>query len=131
MSVLVWTDEKMALGREDIDLAHREMVDLINTVAEADKTAFPAAFQRLIAHTEEHFALEQKLMEISADPAHREHENQHAKLLGELAALERQVKRGQLKIARSFVAESLPEWLRSHTASMDSMLAAHLASEQN
>ena len=107
------------------------MVDLINSVAEADKAAFPAAFQRLVSHTEEHFALEQKLMEISADPARQEHEHQHTKLLGELAALELRVKRGQLQLARAFVAERLPEWLRSHTSSMDSMLAAHLKSGQN
>ena len=126
MNLLVWTDEKMALGHADIDRTHREMVALINHVAAADKTAFAEAFQSLIAHTTAHFALEQDLMERSGDPGRREHEHHHAKLLGELAAIERQVKRGQLKLARAFVAERLPEWLESHAASMDSVLVAHL-----
>ena len=128
-AAVVWTDEKMALGNDDIDQTHREMVDLINAAVEADKTAFPQAFERLVRHTEEHFALERQLMEQSRDPARREHEHHHAKLLGELAALESRVKRGQQMFARSFVAERLPEWLHSHATSMDAMLAAHLKSD--
>ena len=124
--MLVWTDEKMALGHAGIDQTHREMVGLINAVAAADKAAFAAAFARLVCHTEEHFALEKELMEQCQDPARREHKHQHAELLGELAALERRVGRGQLQLARAFVAERLPEWLQSHATSMDSMMAARL-----
>lgn len=131
MGTLVWTDEKLALGHREMDLAHREMVGLIDSVATADKMAFSAAFARLLQHTREHFDLEQRLMEQSNDPARLEHEHQHAKLLGELTALERRVKRGQLQLARAFVAERLPEWLVSHATSMDSMLAAHIKSAQD
>lgn len=131
MSTLYWTDEKMALGHEAMDQTHRETVDLINSVVEADKAAFPAAFARLVRHTQEHFAFERELMEQSQDPARQEHEHQHIKLLGELAALESRVNRGQITLARAFVAERLPEWLLSHAASMDAMLAAHLKARED
>ena len=128
MSVVVWSDEKMCLGRQDMDDTHREMVDLINRVAEAGKETFAQRFGELVTHTHQHFAHELELMQRSGDPAQKEHEHQHAKLLGEMAAMQTRVDRGQIKMARAFVAERLPEWLLLHAASMDSMLAAHLKS---
>ncbi|MEN2495190.1 MAG: Bacteriohemerythrin [Hyphomicrobiaceae bacterium hypho_1] len=126
MNVLVWINEKMALGHENIDQAHKEIIDLINVVAKANSKTFSNAFTDLVCYTREHFEFEQKLMELHQDPARREHKYQHTKLLGELSALEKQVKRGQFKLARSFVTVRLPEWLDAHTSSMDSMLVAHL-----
>lgn len=126
MPAIVWSDEQMCLGREDMDETHREMVDLINLVAEADKATFAQKFAQLVEHTHQHFAHEAELMAKSGDPALKEHDHQHAKLLGELAGLQRRVERGQITFARAFVAERLPEWLQLHATSMDSMLAAHL-----
>ncbi len=130
MGVLVWSDEQMGLGRQDMDDTHREMVDLINRVAEAGKESFAQRFGELVAHTHQHFAHELELMQASGDPAQKEHEHQHAKLLGELAAMQARVNRGQFTMARAFVAERLPEWLQLHAASMDSMLAAHLKNSE-
>ena len=130
MGVLVWSDEQMGLGRQDMDDTHREMVDLINRVAEAGKETFAERFGELVAHTHQHFAHELELMQTSGDPAQKEHEHQHAKLLGELAAMQARVNRGQFTMARAFVAERLPEWLQLHAASMDSMLAAHLKNSE-
>ncbi|HFB2048580.1 MAG: hemerythrin family protein [Hyphomicrobiaceae bacterium] len=126
MSALTWTDDQMALGNAEIDQAHRELVDLINIVAEANKETFPKAFTCLVSHTREHFEFEQKLMDRNKDPKRQEHKRQHTKLIGELLALEHRVKRGQYKLARSFVTERLPEWLYLHTTTMDSMLVTHL-----
>lgn len=128
MSAIEWSDDTMRLGREDMDDTHREMIRLINVAIEADNANFAAAYRALVEHTNVHFAHESDLMQTHADPARKEHEHQHAKLLGELAGISRRVVKGQYKFARAFLRERLPEWFVIHAASMDSMLAAHLKS---
>lgn len=124
--VIEWSDDAMALGRDDMDQTHKEMIDLLNAAAEASNQDFPAAFDALFDHTRAHFDHEAELMEQSGDPARKEHEHQHRKLIGEFEMLQRRVAKGQIKMARAFVRERVPEWFLLHAASMDSMLAAHL-----
>ena len=129
MVALEWS-ERLELGRSDMDDTHREMIDLMNAAAAAGKAAFPAAFSALLDHTRDHFAAEEAMMAKSGDPAATEHAQQHAKLLGEMAQLQKRVDAGRVTFARAFIRDRLPDWLVTHAQHMDSLLASHLAKHE-
>jgi len=118
-------DERFTLGVADMDVTHREFVDLADALLVAGDDEFPAIFSRLHKHTRQHFEHEGKLMKASRFPATGEHHSEHLRVLGELAHFARGVAAGRYGMARTY-AKGLPEWFATHLATMDSALAACL-----
>ncbi|MDJ0738529.1 MAG: hemerythrin domain-containing protein [Gammaproteobacteria bacterium] len=124
--MLIAFDDTLLLGVDDMDDTHREFVELVNRMGDADTVGFIELFPLLIAHTERHFENETSLMRQSGFPAIREHMDEHLRILGELGRLAHKVARGSVTLARAYVQEHLPAWFRLHAATMDSALAAHV-----
>jgi hemerythrin-like metal-binding protein len=124
--MLNWQDQEHALGVPEMDDTHREFVQLANAVATAGDDDFVTHFDALVEHTRHHFENEGRLMRACRFPAIGEHENEHRRVLGELAAMRSAAMRGRLSIARAYIGQGVPDWFRNHLATMDSALAAKL-----
>lgn len=111
-----------------IDGLHQEFADMVNAMEHAKQAEFTQLFNKLVAHTENHFAYENELMEETAFPARKEHQGEHRRVLGELSQLNEQLKRGETEPVRSYVRERLPSWFRLHVITMDRALADHVQS---
>ena len=120
-----WDAARYALGVDAMDDTHREFVDMADALLAASDDDFPVIFERLHAHTRQHFEDEGKLMKACRFPAIGEHNSEHLRVLGELAHFARNVKAGRLTNARSY-AKGLPDWFATHLATMDSALAGCL-----
>jgi len=114
------------LGVDSMDATHGEFIALVDELNHtADAQAFADGFARLGAHTQRHFEHESRLMRACRFPAIGEHESAHARVLGELAFMQRQVSAGRLAPARDYV-RGLPDWFHSHLLTMDAALAGGL-----
>ena len=114
------------LGVDSMDAPHGEFIALVDELNHtADAQAFADGFARLGAHTQRHFEHESRLMRACRFPAIGEHESAHARVLGELAFMQRQVSAGRLAPARDYV-RGLPDWFHSHLLTMDAALAGCL-----
>jgi len=119
----------LLVGHAPIDHDHDEFITLLNQLDAADNGDFPALFQQLLAHTEQHFDRENQLMEQSAFPAEAEHKGEHQRVLGELKQFKKRVDKGLITFGRSLARERLPQWLELHVRTMDSALAAHIKAQ--
>ncbi len=115
-----------ALGVEEIDADHRELLALLEILLEAEDGEFPILFQKFVDHTRRHFAHEGRLMRLGRYPALGEHEGEHHRVLGEMLQFNRNLKLGRLVLTRAYVKSGLPEWFALHHRTMDSDLANHV-----
>jgi hemerythrin len=119
-------EQRYILGVTAMDETHREFVELVNRLGEADKKAFIPLFEELFQHTQAHFAAESRLMEESRFPARREHEDDHQRVLGDINRFAARTTAGSTLMARAYLTQQLPDWFNLHALTMDSALAAHL-----
>lgn len=121
--------EKNSVPSVDYDLIdsdHDEFITLLNQLDCAGNVDFPALFQQLQTHTEQHFDRENQLMRQFAYPGELEHKGEHQRVLGEVNQFKTRVDKGMLAFGRSFVRERLPQWFGLHVTSMDSALVAYI-----
>lgn len=117
------------VGHDLIDNDHDEFISLVNQLDSASNADFPALFQHLYEHTEQHFDRENELMARFGFPAETEHKGEHQRVLGEFKQFKSRIDKGLITFGRSFVRERLPSWFILHTATMDSALAAYIKNQ--
>lgn len=125
-ALIPWDEAQHGLGHDSMDATHEVFVQLVNSLANADKQRFISLFTELYEHTQAHFAAEDLLMKKSGFAALEEHMSEHRRVLGEMTQLLKRVQKGSLSFARAYVRERLPEWFALHLMSMDQALAVHL-----
>ncbi len=123
---LAETIQLISVGYPAIDQDHAEFIHLLDQLNSAGNAEFPALFQTLYQHTEQHFERENQLMKQWAFPAQNEHIGEHLRVLGEIKQFKTRVDKGLIAFGRAFVKERLPAWFQLHIATMDSALAAHI-----
>lgn len=123
-------DGRFILGIPAMDRTHRELIDLIQRMAEASDAAFAYLYPDLVNHTHAHFANEDVLMRRSAFPGSAAHAADHTAILSELEAHRSCTRGDPLRRARAFVTEDLPAWCDAHFTSHDRDLAEHLKAGQ-
>lgn len=121
-------DSVLSVGYAAIDNDHDEFISLINQLDAASNADFPALFQELFAHTEQHFEHENQLMQQYAYPGEIEHEGEHQRVLGGFKQFKTRVDKGMITFGRSFVRERLPQWFGLHVTAMDIALVMHINS---
>ncbi len=126
MALIDWDDSLYLLGLDIMDDTHREFVNLVNAASAASDAEFPALFNELVVHTQQHFEREEQLMKDSGFPAYGEHRDDHQRVLGEMNQFKKRVDKGMPAFGRNYVRERMPEWFKLHAATMDSALAVHL-----
>ena len=131
MTALLWT-EALALQQPRMDTTHREFVDLVTEL----EAALPGPIHgvddclaRLLEHTVEHFAQEERWMLKLGFSAQNCHAFQHAHVLQVLReVLRMQHEEGDLDTVRQLVAE-LAKWFPVHAQTMDAGLALTMAEQ--
>lgn len=124
MTVLVWSDA-LALDLPLMDDTHREFVDLLAQVVEADDAQLLLAWEALIAHTDAHFGQEDVWMEATRFATGNCHAMQHKVVLQVMREGAQRGAQGDLDAVRGMAAE-LGVWFPQHAQSMDAALALHL-----
>ena len=116
---------------------HREEARLLNAVTSAlgalkagkgSRAEVARAWRALDAHTREHFAREERAMAQTGFPPYDVHRGEHELVLSAMDAELRAFEDGGdvARLAR-YVERSMPDWLRRHIETMDSVTARFLA----
>ena len=124
MPELQWKED-LELGVARMDATHREFVERYNALAGAGPDDFAARLDEFAAHTEAHFAQENRWMEAVGFPGC--HRGEHDRVLAVVNDIRKRVAGGDLFLGRRLV-EELPAWFANHTSGMDAALAFHLQS---
>ena len=124
MVFLQWSDA-LALDLPLMDDTHREFVDLLALVQQADDSDLPGAWHALIDHTDAHFAQEDHWMLVTRFAAVNCHTLQHKVVLSVMREGAAQAAAGDLDALRVMAGE-LAGWFPKHAQSMDAALALHL-----
>lgn len=126
MSSFTWSPE-MSLDMPALDTLHTECTDLIAAVLDASDDTVLARWDRLVAHTAEHFGQEDRWMQDTGFAPNNCHSSQHAIVLNIMREGAEKGANGDLGIVRQ-MAQELTLWLPQHIDAMDANLAMHLAS---
>ncbi|RKH09064.1 hypothetical protein D7V77_42800 [Corallococcus sp. CA041A] len=97
---------------------------------QAPDAEFAAAFTRFVARVERDFREEEDLMEQIAFSGLNSHREQHARMLGGLHHVARQVMAGDMNAGREVVA-LMPGWFMLHIETMDGALAVTALAPQD
>lgn len=126
MTELTWT-AALELQLPAMDDTHREFVDLLALVAQADDTALLDAWATLIDHTDDHFGQEDRWMRETGFASVNCHTTQHGVVLGVMREGLAVGRKGRLDVVRQ-MARELAQWFPQHAQTMDAALALHLRS---
>ena len=124
MPVIEWSPT-FELDQPLMDDTHREFVDCLNRLAAAPPGELLARLDEFIAHTEAHFAQEDRWMEEIDFPPIGCHMGEHANVLEVAREVRRRVAGGEPQFART-LAEAMAEWFPNHAQTMDAMLAHYI-----
>lgn len=120
MTALTWTDA-LRLQHEELDRTHEEFVALLNAVDAALPAQPWTAFQRLLEHTEAHFALEEGWMKQLGFEPENCHSRQHTMVLDLMREVGRRYEAGEHEPLERLVP-ALAEWFPQHAEMMDTAL---------
>lgn len=121
---------ELSIHEPDIDQDHDAFIALVNKMQTATHAEFTALFDELVAHTEQHFARENKLMETYRFPAIAEHMGEHHRVLAELKRFKQRVDKGMIAMGHAYICELVPQWFALHVSTMDRALDAHLMKQK-
>ena len=124
MSTLQWSDS-FSLDLPLMDDTHREFVDLLAVVVNANDADLLPAWKILIDHTNEHFTREDQWMQSTRFSSSNCHSMQHKVVLQVMREGDQRGQAGELAVIRQMAYE-LGIWFPQHAQSMDSALALHL-----
>lgn len=114
---------RMSLGMPAMDACHRDLLDQLAALENMPDRGFPESFVRFVARVEHDFRDEEELMERTAFSGLLSHREQHARMLGGLHHVARQVMAGDIAAGREVVS-LLPGWFMLHIETMDGAMAA-------
>lgn len=129
MRSLRWVPEQ-AVRVPEIDVEHQEMfraaADLRQALLDGDQTGhLGLLYRRLAAELNRHLSHEERLMLDAEYPSYAWHERQHRTARVKMAALERDVQRGDRQSMFASL-EALAGWMRDHTTVADRMVGSYL-----
>lgn len=124
MATLEWSDA-LALDVPAMDATHQEFVALLAAVEEAPDAQLHTLWQALIAHTEAHFAQEDRWMASTGFAPENCHTTQHKVVLEIMREGGKRCAEGDLTKVRGMTPE-LAAWFSYHAQTMDAALAQHM-----
>ncbi|MDR0528878.1 MAG: hemerythrin domain-containing protein [Zoogloeaceae bacterium] len=113
------------LKHPPMDEMHQEFVKCVTALSNADDAAANTVLAALIAHSERHFAQENRWMEESGFPPAPCHTEEHSRVLTSLKEILALSTRGDPGLGR-VVAGEMERWFEQHAATMDTALAIHM-----
>jgi hemerythrin-like metal-binding protein len=122
--MLQWSDT-LALGLPAMDATHHEFVDLLARVVSAPDDTLLPLWRDLVAHTDVHFAREDRWMHATGFSSTNCHTTQHQVVLQVMREGDKRGRAGELTVVRQ-MADELGTWFPVHAQAMDAALALHL-----
>ncbi len=124
-----WDQAELAIGIDEIDNQHRELVDILNRLNEAvtlrqGATVANAALDQLHDYTRIHFAVEESIMRLLGYPDYAEHKLKHERLVNELHSLSTRFHDEGRAINHELMF-FLKTWLTTHIQESDREYADH------
>jgi hemerythrin-like metal-binding protein len=123
MSTLAWSQD-LVLDQPELDHTHEEFVELLNAFGDTldrGEDALPA-FKALLAHTEDHFAMEERWMAATGFEAENCHSSQHAMVLNVMRETVRYAEDLLDREPLTIVRGELAQWFPGHAEMMDAAL---------
>ncbi len=113
---VVWTPA-FEVGIPIIDEQHRRLVGIANAVSQltGQGVAFERALEDMMAYTQYHFALEERLMRAASYPGLEAHRREHEALADHVGGLWRR----RTVLVQTEVLELLTAWLVNHILTCD------------
>lgn len=135
MAFVDW-NEKYTTHNQELDELHQRLFAIVNDLHKAilarhGKEEIRSTIDRLIEHTQSHFALEERHMQACAYAHFQAHKDEHEKLLRKVGELDREFRQEQSNIAPDMLAFLVKEWLAGHVLSMDKDYAASLPAHRS
>lgn len=129
MALIEWRDE-FSVGVPDVDLEHRQLIDLINDLhaalgKEEALTTVLDFLAEINAHIAAHFALEEKIMRERHYDRYADHKRDHERLLDEIRDIMDDYEENAL-FSDAELAERLENWFSEHFRTHDARLHRHL-----
>ena len=127
---LVRLEDHLKLDIPEIDAQHGALIGLVNELHQAmlqgaDRSSLQEILLRLLKHTRNHFAYEERLMSQSEYPRLEAHRTEHARLIERVLELMEQFQDGRLLMSFAVMIE-LKAWATSHIEKSDKLFAAFL-----
>ncbi len=118
-------NDKHILGNEQMDMLHKEFVDIYNSLENNEVESYKNVMAKLLEQSKRHFCQEEKMMEQFNYPRKRDHIDEHQKVLAEMEYFinKSNTKIGQMMM-KSYFNEKLLSWFDLHLISMDSDLSS-------
>jgi hemerythrin len=123
MAIAAWSDE-LATGVEEVDSQHRELVTLVNELAElarndADVDRIEAGVAAFRRHVEEHFAWEERYM-VTHNPSRlASHRALHEILVGQLDEVVEEMRADRFRHLDEVLKDRVVPWLVEHIVNVD------------
>lgn len=124
MSFFEWREE-LEIGVDIIDFQHRNLVNMLNNVADALKgddagkeLIFEVTLDQLIEYTVHHFSTEEKLMVAGENEHIESHKKMHQALASKALEFKKRYANGEKDIGNELV-EFLKTWLNEHIMKVD------------
>ncbi|MDY0403707.1 hemerythrin family protein [Sulfurovum sp.] len=117
-----------------MNTVHEEEVELLQKLESAlNQNPFKVmevdqVLSELLAHTQEHFANEERLMQEVSFPAMMMHQGEHLRVLNEMKRIVSHWEQTRdPEVVREYFLETLMEWLMLHITTMDTVTAQFIA----
>jgi hemerythrin len=110
------------LGVGEMDATHREFVERVDALINADDASVAQSLAALAKHLRRHFDEEREWMTSAAFPSAACHLEEHDAVLRSMEEVQALVATGELSVARTLAFE-LARWFPEHTDAMDRGLA--------
>ena len=117
--------EDFAVGHEAMDETHREFVECVDTMLQADESDLSAALEAFADHARRHFGEEDQAMRETSYGSAGCHVDEHAAVLKSVDEVRAALALGRTHVVRSF-AQALADWFPQHATVMDMGLARWL-----
>jgi hemerythrin len=122
--------EEYSVGIESIDLQHKKLLGLINSLQTAINYKTGEAFERealdeLVDYTKTHFKFEEDMMEQNGYPDFTTHRAEHARMIARVEEVLSQYQQDQ-DTAMQNAVDFLQEWLINHINGTDKQYSSFL-----
>jgi len=110
----------------DVHVEEAAMVNMLleQLESEAGFEAISASLEKLLAHMQEHFAGEEKLMQEARYPSYRMHKAEHDRVLNTTRYAEMEWRnRKDVDTLREYLEDDVAAWLEQHIKAMDTPMA--------
>ena len=126
MTLIAWRAE-FETGVPDVDLEHRELVDLINELhdqldANAEPDTVSAFLGEVFARISAHFALEESVMRKHKYDEYEAHKADHEKLLDDIRDIMDDFEAGDFDTYDDALSNAVRDWFINHFKTKDARL---------